>query len=148
MAVMTHSPHDSSPSAPRRLQLRPDRNETGPLLDGGWWPTTTDPIDALGQLLPTLDAWCGAIVAVALSVADWDDHPAYLPGTGTAVPLTWLGLYHNLLIGSCSDRRQIRLLVIPPHSSPAAAAAAMAIALDPANHTPAPGILNRAGCRR
>jgi hypothetical protein len=144
---MTHSLSESRRSELPRLQLRPDLDESGPLLDGGWWPTSTDPIDALGKLLSDLNGFHGAIVAIALSQAGWDDHPAHLPCPGTSVALTWLGLYHDLLIGSYTNQRRIRLLVIPPRSNPAAVAAAMAIVLDPANHTPAPGILSRAGCR-
>jgi uncharacterized protein DUF5994 len=138
--------HTAEPAG-LRLRLRPAREIAGAMLDGAWWPTSADPVDELLRLLPALDEWGSAVSAVALSVAGWDSHPAELTNRGLTVSLTWLRLYHDLLVGTCLDSRRVRLLVIPSGSGPDAAAAAMVIALDPSNHTPAPGILSRAGCR-
>jgi hypothetical protein len=141
---MSH--HVDPPSGPIavRLCLRPAAARAGPVLDGGWWPRTHEPIRELTSLLPVVRGWCGQLRVVSLSVAGWDDRPLHLVLDGQPVPLHWLGLYRDLLIATCVDHRQVRLLVIPPDTGQTVADTAMAIALDPDNHAAPPLILARA----
>jgi hypothetical protein len=140
------SSHDSTfsshPTAVR-LRLRPIDNTSGALLDGGWWPRSREPVAELKLLIPAMDRWRNQIMSVSLSHAGWDSHPIRLRLNDRWIPLHWLGLYHDLLIGTYTDRRQVRLLVIPPDTREPDAATAMAAALDPANETPPLGILAR-----
>jgi Family of unknown function (DUF5994) len=131
-----------------RLRLRPADAGPGPVLDGGWWPRSCDPVCELGLLIPFLDRWRDKVATLSLSVAGWDDHPARLTLDNRLIPLHWLGFYHDLLIATCADHRQVRLLVIPLDTSGPVADDAMTTALDPANHAPPPAILARAIAHR
>ncbi len=131
-----------------RLCLRPMDAGPGPTLDGGWWPRSHDPVSELGLLIPLLDRWRDQVRALSLSVAGWHAHPIRLVIEGRPIPLNWLGFYHDLLIATCVDHRQVRLLVIPLNTSGPVAEDAMTTALDPTNHAPPPGILARAIAHR
>ena len=83
-----------------------------------------------------------------LRAADWDSHPRGLridpPGPGGTqhgriVRLGWFDTMPvGLLTTTCTDGRRTDLLTVPPHTSPAAARAAMELAAHPDNvlHTP------------
>jgi hypothetical protein len=131
-----------------RLYLRPMDAGPGPTLDGGWWPRSRDPVGELGLLIPLLNRWRDRVRALSLSVGGWDAHPIRLTCEDCPVALNWLGFYHDLLIATCVDNRQVRLLVVPLDTSGPIADDAMTIALDPTNHAPPPGILARAIAHR
>jgi hypothetical protein len=121
-----------------RLCLRPAHDARGPLLDGGWWPRSRDPSGELTALIPVLDAWRDQVMRVSLSAGGWHAHPAQLRLDDRVVRIGWLDLYHNLLLATYFNGRQIRLLVIPT---------GMTIALDPANYTQPSGILRAAAAQ-
>jgi Family of unknown function (DUF5994) len=113
-------------------------------MDGAWWPRSDDPAVELVRLFPVLDRWRDLIKTAALSTGGWLTCPTHLKIKNRDIKLTWLRLYRDLLIATCTDHHQIRLLVIPPTVSNQVAADATTIALDPANHASASGIMARA----
>jgi hypothetical protein len=127
-----------------RLCLRPAHDAPGGLLDGGWWPRSGAPSGELTTLIPVLDSWRDQVMAVSLSIGGWHGHPAQLRLDDRVVRIGWLRLYHHLLLATYLDGGRIRLLVIPAKTHDPVAAAAMTMALDPANHTQPSGILRAA----
>jgi hypothetical protein len=74
----------TEPSTPR-LRLQP--GAAPELLDGGWWPRSTDPVAELPGLILALDAVHGPITRVMLHGNDWDSHPRRLAVDGRLVRL-------------------------------------------------------------
>jgi len=150
----------SPPSIPR-LHLRPGRppGVAAPSLDGGWWPRTEDPVAELPGLIQALQdhrrpdgqsgqhaAEHGTIVHILARVADWDTRPRRLRVEGPAgrrvVRLGWFDtLPAGLLTAIYSDGDRIDLLIVPPDTDPAQAAAAMELAAHPDNHLATPALL-------
>ena len=154
-----------SPTSTPRLALRPSArsDRAGPswgdpdrtLLDGAWWPRSTDPAAELPGLIRALQAQAPPddrkpITHVMLRVADWDDHPRHLrvdkadaPDDPDDIPLGWFdGLPAGLLTAIHADGRRVDLLTVPPTTGHAAARAALELAAHPANHLPAPDLLD------
>ncbi|MEU5994632.1 DUF5994 family protein [Spirillospora sp. NPDC047418] len=148
--VIGLTPH----SAPR-LALRPrdPADRPGPvrgraLLDGGWWPRSTNPVTELPGMLLALRAHGRPdghlpIMHVLLRTGDWDDHPRRLlvegPDDTREVRLSWFdGIPSGLLIAIYADGRRIDLLTVPADTGHAAAQAALEMAA--AGHQPAPNV--------
>ena len=128
----------SAPSVPRlRREPTPARRT---LLDGGWWPRSTDPVAELPGLILALDDSRGPVTRLMLTTGDWDSsRPRRLGVEGRVVRLGWFNTQPaGLLTALRGNGDRIDLLVIPPNTTAASAAAAMAVAADPANtlHTP------------
>jgi N-acyl-D-aspartate/D-glutamate deacylase len=115
------------PSTPR-LRLRP--GAATELLDGGWWPRSTDPVAELPGLVLAIDALHGPITRLMLHDSDWDSHPRRLAIAGRLVRVGYfasqpVGLLTGLT-GSAGTR--IDLVVIPPDTAPDTAETAMTLA--------------------
>lgn len=131
----------AAPSPPPRLHLAPVRAGRA-VLDGGWWPRSWDPVTELPGLILDLDARFGPIRDVLLNIDAWDRRFRRLPIGSRVVRMGWFTSLDPALLIATTDRgNQIDLLVVPPDTAENAARAAMARAADPANSTPAPGIL-------
>ena len=131
---------DSAPSIPR-LHLNPTLSRRT-LLDGGWWPRSTDPVAELPGLILALDGHRGSVTHLMLSRAGWDHHPRRLGMASRVIRLGWFTSQPaGLLTAACGNHAQIDLLVVPPDTPTASALAAMAVAADPANTIHAPDIL-------
>ncbi|MER8219887.1 DUF5994 family protein [Streptomyces sp. NPDC094143] len=121
----------SSSSAPR-LSLAP----AGPapaLLDGAWWPHSRDLGAELPALAAVLDPLWGRITRVTVNPTHWPVVPSKVPVAGHTVKVGWFLDQqdpHELLLLSYRAGRW-NLLVIPPQTSPAAAAWLMAAASAP-----------------
>jgi hypothetical protein len=136
---MTATAH-SAPSIPR-LRLEP-KNSRRTLLDGGWWPRSTDPVAELPGLILALDARGGNVTNLLLGPAGWDRRPRRLTVAGRSVPLGWFASQPaGLLTAICRNGDRVDLLVVPPDTAAASAAAAMAAAAEPANRLHAADIL-------
>jgi hypothetical protein len=137
----------SPPSTPRLLMQAPRTPRT--LLDGGWWPRSSDPVAELPGLILALEHQHGPVTRVMLRRADWDSHPRRLrvdgldinhpgadgPATGRVVRLGWFDtMPAGLLTATSAGGQRTDLLIVPPHTSGAAARAAMDLAADPGNH--------------
>ncbi|BBH65275.1 hypothetical protein ACTI_19600 [Actinoplanes sp. OR16] len=121
-----------------RLADPPSRNT---VLDGSWWPRSTDVAAELPALVQALADLRGAITHVLLNPAEWDlPHPSRAAGGRSAARLGWYTSQPAGLITIMSDfgRDRFDLLVIPPDSSPVSADTASAAAVDAGDrrHTP------------
>lgn len=113
---------------PLRLQIDRHAPHTG-LVDGAWWPHSTNLTAELPDLLAALAVELGPVHRVLFHTHDWDTAP-----TGFTTGGTWVRLHGRrheqpryLDILSLTAGR-IVLLVVPPHTATAAAHAAMTAA--------------------
>jgi hypothetical protein len=144
-----------SPPSTSRLLMQPPRTPSSPrtLLDGGWWPQSSDPVAELPGLILALEGRHDPVTRIMLRGADWNSHPRRLraddPDTGLAdsatgrvVRLGWFNtMPAGLLTATCASGRRTDLLIVPPHTDESAARTAMRLAADPGNHMHTPDIL-------
>lgn len=143
MVSTNATPHakDSPSRAESRLSLRPGGAERS-LLDGAWWPRSSDPAVELPGLVLALAARHGPIRQLMLSSGFWDSRFRRLVVGDAKVRMGWFAtLDPALLIATTAGGDRIDLLVVPPDTEAGAARRAMTIAADPANTMRAPAIL-------
>jgi len=134
-----------SPADPR-LCTQPDRSGSA-LLDGGWWPRSTDPAAELPGLIPALDERHGRVIRVMLGTADWNaSRPRLLsignPAGRRVVKLGWFDtMPGGLLTAISASGGRTDLVTIPPHTGEQAASVAMRQAATAGNREHAPAIL-------
>jgi hypothetical protein len=121
----------TGPSRPT-VRLRPDPKAPGKgILDGGWWPRSTNPSAELPELIASLDSRLGEITRVMLNMDVWDDAPRLLQAGGRRIHVGW---YHTFDAHTISltniDRERFLLLVVPPGTPAAAAGTALEMAAD------------------
>ncbi len=133
-APRDHMPLASlSPPLPPRLRMEPTGSGRT-LLDGGWWPRSTDPAAELPGLVLAIDTLHGPITRLILSADGWDTHPGRLGVAGRVLRLGYFTSQPlSLLTAICANRSRVDLLVVPPHTTAAAAAAAMSVAATATN---------------
>ena len=111
---MTATPNGRPPP---RLHLQPNLQPTlsrRTLLDGGWWPRSTDPVSELADLIRTLNGNRSRVRSVMLRPAGWDSHPPWMTVAGR-VRLSWFtSASAGLLIAIRVDGDRVDLLVVPP----------------------------------
>lgn len=112
----------AEPSAPR-LSLEPTLSRSG-MFDGAWWPSSSDARAELPGLLEALSSRLGPIAQVGLDIDAWDEVPHRLVVSGHVVQVGWSPARDHTLSVTCRDQNRFLLLVIPPQTAPAAAAAA------------------------
>ncbi|MEV4348782.1 DUF5994 family protein [Actinoplanes sp. NPDC049596] len=133
----------STPQAPDsavRLRMDPVPSRTT-VLDGAWWPRSTDAVAELPALVEALAGLRGQITHVMMNAGEWDlPHPRRTTVGGRAVRLGWFTSQPAGLITIVGDFGQDRfdLLVVPPGASRASAEIALAVAADATDnrHTP------------
>lgn len=117
----------AAPSTPR-LRMEPT-GARRTLLDGGWWPRSTDPVAELPGLILAIDARRGPVTRLLLAAGDWNSHPRRL---GVADRVVRLGYFASqpagLLTAICGNRDRVDLLVVPPDTAGDTAEAAMLLA--------------------
>ena len=135
----------SAPSTPR-LRLEPTGSRRT-LLDGGWWPRSTDPVAELPGLVLAIDSIRGLVTRLVLSAAGWDGHPRRLDVNGRVLRLGYFTSQSMFLVTAVCGYQGARvdLLVIPPATRVETADAAMALAASSTNRVQAPDILLAAG---
>jgi hypothetical protein len=123
--TVTISP--TPPSTPRlRLEATGVRRT---LLDGGWWPRSTDPVAELPGLVLAIDARRGPVTRLILAGGDWDSHPRLLGVAGRILRLGYfISQPAGLLTAVCGNRDRVDLLVVPPDTAAETADAAMLLA--------------------
>ncbi|WP_232524691.1 DUF5994 family protein [Nocardioides mangrovicus] len=104
-------------SSSRRLALRAVRDRR--LVDGAWWPSNRRLEEQLDQLFAVWPPERGRVSRVGYSPPDWEDRPRAVMAGGRRVKT---GNFprddtHELTL-VMSDGRRLRLLVIPPDTSP------------------------------
>ncbi|GIF26510.1 hypothetical protein BJ973_000955 [Actinoplanes tereljensis] len=126
-----------------RLRLDPDSSRTT-VLDGAWWPRSTNAVEELPRLLDALGDARGEITHVLLNAAEWDLPHDRRAATGSRrVNLGWYTSQPAGLITVVSEfgRDRFDLLVIPPDASPDSADAALTAAADGKNRQRTPELL-------
>ena len=148
MSSTTERRMTSSQAPPAEPRLRMQRDRSGrTLLDGGWWPRSSDPAAELPGLIAALDERHGRITSVMIGTADWDaSRPRRLsvgsPPGSRLVKLGWFDtMPGGLLTAITSKGERTDLVTIPPHTGEQAAWAAMQQAAEAGNREHAPAIL-------
>jgi hypothetical protein len=136
-----------APSTPR-LRLEPT-GSTGTLLDGGWWPRSTDPAAELSGLIPAIDKVGGPITRLILSIEGWNPRPRRLAVAGRRLRLGFFTSQPIGLLTALGDHgNRVDLLVVPPDTTRQTAEAAMALAATASNRIHAQHLLAAAADTR
>jgi hypothetical protein len=122
MTVISRSP----PSTPR-LRMEPTGSRRT-LLDGGWWPRSTDPVAELPGLVLAIDTLRGPVTRLVLAPAGWDSHPRRLGVNGRVIQLGYLTSQPVSLLTAICGNDRVDLLVVPPHTATGTADAALVVA--------------------
>lgn len=122
----------SAPSPPR-LRMEPTGSRRT-LLDGGWWPRSTDPVAELPGLVLAIDRLRGPVTRLVLSAGGWDEHPRRLGVAGRVLRLGYFSSQPTaLLTALCDNGDRVDLLVVPPDTEAGTADAAMVLAATTSN---------------
>ena len=138
----------SNAASPPRVQLEPTSSSTT-LLDGGWWPQSSDAGVELPSLIATLDNLRGPISHVLLNTAQWSlPHPRQIAAAGRSVRLGWFTSQPAGLLTLICDfgRGRIDLLVVPAGAAAAGAATAMSAAATKGNRQHTAALLADIAC--
>jgi len=109
-----------------RLVFTPTPRVEG-ALDGGWWPHTRNLAEELPGLLAAVTSRFGPVARISLNALAWDVLAEEIPAGDRVVQLVWFRACdaHTIrLVGTGSWHLDV--LVIPPDTAAAIAAAAMA----------------------
>jgi hypothetical protein len=136
--TMTHASRAPDDAVRLRMGVRSSRPT---VLDGAWWPRSTDAVAELPALVEALTDVRGQITHVLLNSGEWDLPHPHRAGAGRgALRLGWFTSQPAGLITVMTDFGQDRfdLLVVPPHASQSSGDTAMAAAADGTDnrHTP------------
>jgi hypothetical protein len=114
------------------------------LLDGGWWPRSTDPVAELPGLVLAIDNLRGPIVRLLLSAHGWTDQPRHLRIADRVLRLGYFTSQpDSLLTALCDNGDRVDLLIVPPDTEPGAAQAALQQAATTGNLVHAQNIMGR-----
>jgi hypothetical protein len=120
------------PSTPR-LRMQPT-GAGGSLLDGGWWPRSTDPVAELPGLVLTIDGIHGPVTELVLSAEGWDSHPRRLGIDGRVLRMGYFNSQPpSLLTALCANGERVDLLVVAPNTPGGTADTAMDLAATTGN---------------
>jgi hypothetical protein len=107
-SVMSSVPPAEEP----RLRLEATRSGHR-ILDGRWWPRSTDPVAEFPGLVRALDAGESPAVRLLLSAAGWSRRPHHIEVNGRTVTLGYFSDQPtSILTASQSDGGSRDLLVI------------------------------------
>jgi hypothetical protein len=128
------------PSTPR-LRMEPTGSRRT-LLDGGWWPRSTDPVAELPGLVLAIDTLRGPVTELVLAADGWDSHPRRLGVNGRVLRLGYFTSQPtSLLTALCANGDRVDLLVVAPNTTGGTADAAMVLAATTGNLVHAQHIL-------
>ena len=133
-----------SPTPPSTPRLRTEpTGSRRTLLDGGWWPRSTDPVAELPGLILAIDTRHGPVTRLVLAATGWDTHPRRLGVDGRVLRLGYFSSQPtSLLTALCANGDRVDLLVIPPNTASGTADAAMILAATTSNLVHAQNILS------
>ncbi|MBW6439317.1 hypothetical protein KZ829_36900 [Actinoplanes hulinensis] len=129
------------PSVPR-LRLEPTGSRRT-LLDGAWWPRSTDPIAELPGLVLAIDKIRGPVTRLVLAAGGWDNHPRRLSVHGRVLRLGYFTSQPlSLLTAICERNERVDLLVVAPDTASGTADTAMILAATSTNPVHAQNIIS------
>jgi hypothetical protein len=101
---------------PIRLRMSPAPGVG--VMDGGWWPRSSDSVHELGELVDNFPVEHGRVVRARFSSPDWDATSRRIPTApdATTAELSPQDDPHLIRLG-LEDHRTLRLLVVPPGMS-------------------------------
>lgn len=126
-----------------RLRLDPHPSRTT-VLDGAWWPRSTDVAAELPRLVAALTGLRGEITHVLMNGADWGlPHPRRAAAGDRSVRLGWFTSQPAGLVTVMTDFGNDRfdLFVVPPDATRATADVALAAAADATDKRRTPELL-------
>lgn len=133
--------HPTPPEHTPRLRLKPKAPHTG-YVDGAWWPHSADLTTELPELLAVLSVRLGPIDRVLYKLSDWAKARTKLATGGHEVRLDGFRLQSpNTVEVLGLNGNRIVLLVVPPHTEPDRAHAAMMAAAAPDDDSTVDGLL-------
>lgn len=137
----------SAPSIPR-LRMEPTGSRRT-LLDGAWWPRSTDPVAELPGLVLAIDKLRGPVTRLVLADDGWDEHPERLGVAGRVLRLGYFTSQPTVLLTAlCDNGDRVDLLIVPPNTEGGTADAAMVLAATTSNLVQAEHLLLAAGTAR
>jgi hypothetical protein len=114
MASLIQRPEAPASFAPPRVRLQPVRFHHT-LLDGGWWPSSTDLGAELRVLVPVLDHVRGQVKRLLLSPASWTPRPHQIVAAGRTVSIGYLaGQAPSMMTVLCTDGGTFTMRVFLP----------------------------------
>jgi uncharacterized protein DUF5994 len=120
------------PSTPRLRMQSTGASRT--LLDGGWWPRSTDPVAELPGLVLAIDGVHGPVTELVLSAEGWDSHPRRVGINGRVLRMGYFNSQPpSLLTALCANGKRVDLLVVAPDTVAGTADTAMDLAATSAN---------------
>lgn len=122
------------------LRLETTQSREG-VLDGAWWPRSRDIGAELPALLSALTSHLGPVTRVGLDTAAWEGLPTRIVVDDRVVRIDSFPVGDDTVLITRGAQDVFSLLVIPPHTAPEAAHAAMAQAVRADNVTQAEQIL-------
>ncbi|GGN74572.1 hypothetical protein GCM10010112_44830 [Actinoplanes lobatus] len=129
------------PSVPR-LRLEPTGSRRT-MLDGAWWPRSTDPIAELPGLVLAIDKIRGPVTRLVLAAGGWDNHPRRLSVQGRVLRLGYFTSQPlSLLTAICDRNERVDLLVVAPGTASGTADTAMILAATTTNRVQARHIVH------
>jgi hypothetical protein len=135
----------STPPSTPRLRMEPT-GAARTLLDGGWWPRSTDPVAEIPGLVLAIDQRHGPISRLILAADGWDTWPNRVGVAGRVLRLGYFASQPaDLLTAICVDGARVDLLVVPPATPDRTAEAAMDMAATADNTVQAGDIVLLAG---
>ncbi|MCT9139334.1 MULTISPECIES: DUF5994 family protein [Streptomyces] len=136
----------ADPSSPRVTRLLPDAvhqavrpgtavvrlettHERQGVLDGAWWPRSRDIAAELPGLISALTEYLGPITRVGLDARAWEGLPTRMTIDDRVVHIDSFAAGDDTVLITRGEQDLFSLLVVPPHTTPDAARAAMAEAV-------------------
>ncbi|GAA2479496.1 DUF5994 family protein [Winogradskya humida] len=99
--------------SPDRIRLEPVPYHHM-MLDGRWWPRSTDPSAELAALVAAVGAAHGPVARLLLSAAGWSRRPHHIPAADRTVDLAYFSDQPpSLATVICTDGNRLTLLVTP-----------------------------------
>ncbi|OJF12631.1 DUF5994 family protein [Couchioplanes caeruleus] len=118
MASLITQRESSASTGLPRVRLEPVRLHYT-LLDGSWWPSSTDLNAELRVLVPVLEQVRGPVTRLLLGAANWTARPHHLVVAGRVITVLYLaGQSPSMMTVVCADGGTFTLRVAPPGPPP------------------------------
>ena len=111
------------------------------LLDGAWWPRSTDPLAELPELVLAIDGVHEPVKRLILHAGEWAEQPMKLQVGERVIRIGYFASQPVSLLTAISGQSRVDLLVIPPDTDPDAADEAMKLSTSAGNQVHAQDIL-------